>query len=324
VGLATCSGDCAAGYACPAASTSASPPAAMCASGRYAAAGATSCSDCVAGQFSTAPAGMGCSVRVCPSVLHSCHPWLRSSLFLLVLWLARNAIRVPAVLCRRALRRVMHAVCRWPVLVRDGRQLHGLSGGQVRQHAGPVGVSVQWRLCRGVRVPRGVHRIEHPSQHMSSRPVQLVGRQCVCRVPGRYAAPHACAGLPVCGHSFGATARRVYVGLVQSMECAACGLCFVVLLHPCCWQASTEAVRAWVWRPAVATAPRGTRAQPHLRRPALLSPCVRRVGMRRPGRRRALTARRVCSRRHQQVRAVEMCRSASIFREFAALATRGC
>jgi hypothetical protein len=60
--VATCSGNCAAGYACPAASTTANPPAAMCASGRYAAAGATSCSDCLAGQFSTAPAG----TSMCP------------------------------------------------------------------------------------------------------------------------------------------------------------------------------------------------------------------------------------------------------------------
>jgi hypothetical protein len=65
IGVVTCSGDCAAGYACPTASTVASPPAAMCASGRYAAAGATSCSDCVAGQFSTAPAGTGVCVASC-------------------------------------------------------------------------------------------------------------------------------------------------------------------------------------------------------------------------------------------------------------------
>jgi hypothetical protein len=77
--VTTCTAVCAAGYACPAASTSASPPAAMCASGRYAAAGAPSCSDCVAGQFSTAPAGMVRDVRMLhcrdsfASVLHGQH-----------------------------------------------------------------------------------------------------------------------------------------------------------------------------------------------------------------------------------------------------------
>jgi hypothetical protein len=81
MGVVTCTGDCAAGYACPAASTVASPPVALCASGRYAAAGATSCSDCAAGQFSTAPAGADnvfasqvlacCSTCIC-SLCHWC------------------------------------------------------------------------------------------------------------------------------------------------------------------------------------------------------------------------------------------------------------
>jgi hypothetical protein len=63
--------------------------------------------------------------------------------------------------------RVLHAVCRRPVLVHGGRQrLHGLPGGQVRQHAGLVSDDMHSRVRRGVRVPGGVYVGQPSCRHV--------------------------------------------------------------------------------------------------------------------------------------------------------------
>ena len=74
---------------------------------------------------------------------------------------------VPSRVCRCMLCRVVHAVCRRPVLVHGGGQrLHRLSCGQVRQHTGLVGVDVHSRVRRGVRVPGGIYVGEPSCRHV--------------------------------------------------------------------------------------------------------------------------------------------------------------